>query len=156
MAASLRRSGFDTLNLAGGMCAWAAAGLPLVNHGGDPGLVVHREDPLNCETSLAALIGGAVMPSAHFYVRNHFATPVLDPELYELMVTGMVERPLHLRLRDLRNMPSQSIIATLECAGNGRVHFNPPVDGEQWHFGAASTAEWTGVPLGRRFWTGQA
>ena len=44
-------------------------------------------------------------------------------------------------------MPSQSLVATLECAGNGRAHFNPPVDGEQWHFGAASTAEWTGVPL---------
>jgi DMSO/TMAO reductase YedYZ molybdopterin-dependent catalytic subunit/rhodanese-related sulfurtransferase/glyoxylase-like metal-dependent hydrolase (beta-lactamase superfamily II) len=147
VTASLRRSGFDAVNLAGGMCAWAAAGLPVVSHGGDPGLVVHREEPLNCETSLAALIGGVVMPSAHFYVRNHFTTPVLDPELYELTVTGMVDRPLCLRLRDLRNMPSQSLVATLECAGNGRVHFDPPVAGEQWHFGAASTAEWTGVPL---------
>jgi DMSO/TMAO reductase YedYZ molybdopterin-dependent catalytic subunit len=25
--------------------------------------------------------------------------------------------------------------------------FDPPVDGEQWHLGAVSTAEWTGVPL---------
>ncbi len=147
VTASLRRSGFDAVNLAGGMCAWATAGLPVVNHGGDPGLVVHREDPLNCETSLAALIGSVVMPSAHFYVRNHFTTPVLDPELYELAVRGMVERPLRLRLRDLHKMPSQSLVATLECAGNGRVHFDPPVDGEQWRFGAASTAEWTGVPL---------
>ena len=79
VAASLRRSGFDAVNLAGGICAWAAAGLPVVSHGGDPGLVVHREDPLNCETSLPALIGGVVMPTAHFYVRNHFTTPVLDP-----------------------------------------------------------------------------
>ena len=114
---------------------------------GDPGLVVHREDPLNCETSLPALIGGAVMPTAHFYVRNHFTTPVLDPQLYELTVTGMIERPSRLRLRDLHNLPKQSLVATLECAGNGRVHFNPPVAGEQWHVGAASTAEWTGVPL---------
>ena len=114
---------------------------------GDSGLVVRREQPLNCETSLAALIGGVITPSAHFYIRNHFATPVLDPEQHELTVTGMVARPLRLRMRDLRNMPSQSFIATLECAGNGRVHFDPPVDGEQWGFGAASTAEWTGVPL---------
>jgi DMSO/TMAO reductase YedYZ molybdopterin-dependent catalytic subunit len=147
VTASLRQSGFDAVNLAGGMCAWAAAGLPVVTHGGDPGLVVHREEPLNCETSLAALIGGVVMPNAHFYVRNHFTTPALDPELYELTVTGMVERPLRLRLRDLHNMPSQSLVATLECAGNGRVHFDPPVEGEQWHDAAASTAEWTGVPL---------
>jgi DMSO/TMAO reductase YedYZ molybdopterin-dependent catalytic subunit len=50
-------------------------------------------------------------------------------------------------LRDLQNMPSQSLVATLECAGNGRSLFDPPVDGEQWRFGAASTAEWIGVPL---------
>ncbi|WP_084187780.1 molybdopterin-dependent oxidoreductase [Mycobacterium paraffinicum] len=147
VTALLRRSGFDAVNLAGGMCAWAAAGLPIVSHGAEPGLVVHREDPLNCETSLPALIGGVVMPSTHFYVRNHFATPVLDPQLYQLTVTGLVERPLCLSLRDLHNLPRQSLLATLECAGNGRAHFDPPVDGEQWQSGAASTAEWTGVPL---------
>jgi DMSO/TMAO reductase YedYZ molybdopterin-dependent catalytic subunit len=147
VTAALRRSGFDAVNLAGGMCAWAAAGLPVVTSGGDPGLVVHREEPLNCETSIAALIGGVVMPNARFYVRNHFPTPTIDPELYELTVTGLVERPLSLRVRDLQNMPSQSLVATLEFTGNGRSLFDPPVDGEQWRFGAASTAEWTGVPL---------
>lgn len=147
VTASLRRSGFDAVNLAGGMCAWAAAGLPVVKDGAGAGLVVHREEPLNCETSLAALVGSVVMPSTHFYIRNHFTAPVLDPELHELTVTGMVDRPLRLRLRDLRDMPLQSIVATLECAGNGRFRFDPPVDGEQWHSGAASTAEWTGVPL---------
>jgi DMSO/TMAO reductase YedYZ molybdopterin-dependent catalytic subunit len=147
VTASLRRSGFDAVNLAGGMCAWAAAGLPVVAGGSDPGLVVHQEQPLNCETSIAALIGGVVMPNARFYVRNHFATPPIDPERYELTVIGLVERPLRLGLRDLQKMPSQSLVATLECAGNGRSLFDPPVAGEQWRLGAASTAEWTGVPL---------
>lgn len=147
VTAALRRCGFDAVNLAGGMCAWAGAGLPVVHHGSGPGLVVHREEPLNCETSLPALIGGVVMPSAHFYVRNHFPTPVLDPDLYALTITGMVERPLRFGLRDLYNMPSSSLVVTLECAGNGRARFDPPVPGEQWRFGAASTAEWTGVPL---------
>jgi DMSO/TMAO reductase YedYZ molybdopterin-dependent catalytic subunit/rhodanese-related sulfurtransferase/glyoxylase-like metal-dependent hydrolase (beta-lactamase superfamily II) len=147
VTASLRLLGFDAVNLAGGMCSWASAGLPVVSGGSDPGLIVYREDPLNCETSIAALIGGVVMPNARFYVRNHFATPALDPESFELTVTGLVERPLRLSLRDLRNMPSQSLVATLECAGNGRSMFDPPVEGEQWRFSAASTAEWTGVPL---------
>jgi rhodanese-related sulfurtransferase/glyoxylase-like metal-dependent hydrolase (beta-lactamase superfamily II) len=119
VTASLRRSGFDAVNLAGGMCAWAATGLPVL--AGDPGLVVHREQPLNCETSIAALIGGVVMPNARFYVRNHFATPALDPESFELTITGLVERPLTLGLRDLHHMPAQSLVATLECAGNGRI-----------------------------------
>ncbi|WP_082969658.1 MULTISPECIES: molybdopterin-dependent oxidoreductase [unclassified Mycobacterium] len=147
VTALLRRSGFDAVNLAGGMCAWAAAGLPIVSHGGDTGLVVQREDPLNCETSLQQLIGGVVTPSAHFYVRNHFPTPVLDPQLYQLAVTGLVERRLCLSLDDLYQLPKQSLVTTLECAGNGRLHFDPPVDGEQWDLGAASTAEWTGVRL---------
>jgi DMSO/TMAO reductase YedYZ molybdopterin-dependent catalytic subunit/rhodanese-related sulfurtransferase/glyoxylase-like metal-dependent hydrolase (beta-lactamase superfamily II) len=147
VTASLRRSGFEAVNLTGGMCAWAAAGLPVVSGGGDPGMVIHREHPLNCETSIAALIGGAVMPNARFYVRNHFPTPALDPERYKLAVGGLVERPLRLSLRDLQNMPSKSLVVTLECAGNGRSLFSPPVAGEQWRFGAASTAEWTGVPL---------
>jgi DMSO/TMAO reductase YedYZ molybdopterin-dependent catalytic subunit/glyoxylase-like metal-dependent hydrolase (beta-lactamase superfamily II)/rhodanese-related sulfurtransferase len=141
------RSGSASANLAGRMCASTTTGLPVVGEDTEPGLVVHREEPLNCETSLGTLIGGVVTPTANFYIRNHFTTPMLDPQCYELTVTGMVERPLRLRLRDLRDMPSESLVATLECAGNGRVHFDPPVAGEQWRFGAASTAEWTGVPL---------
>jgi DMSO/TMAO reductase YedYZ molybdopterin-dependent catalytic subunit len=62
-------------------------------------------------------------------------------------VGGLVERPLDFSLRDLHNMRSQTIVATLECAGNGRTMFDPPVGGEKWNLGAVSTAEWTGVPL---------
>ncbi len=144
---SMRTWGFDAVNLAGGMCAWASAGLPTAT-AVDDGLVVHRINPLNCETAIPALVGGVVMPNARFYVRNHFETPTLDATDWQLTVDGLVERPLRLSLRDLQNMRSQSFVATLECAGNGRSMFDPPVDGEQWNLGAVSTAEWTGVPLG--------
>lgn len=143
---SLGAWGFDAVNLAGGMCAWASAGLPVVS-ARDAGLVVHRADPLNCETSISALIGGVVMPNARFYVRNHFATPTLDATTWRLEVSGLVERSLRLSLRDLQNMRSETLVATLECAGNGRSMFDPAVEGEQWQLGAVSTAEWTGVPL---------
>ncbi|MEW6581814.1 MAG: sulfite oxidase, partial [Actinomycetota bacterium] len=113
----------------------------------EAGLVVHRAHPLNCETSVPALIGGVVMPNAHFYVRNHFAIPVLDPSAWRLDVTGLVERPLSLSLRDLQRMRTQALVVTLECAGNGRSRLDPRVEGEQWDLGAVSTAEWTGVPL---------
>lgn len=113
----------------------------------DAGLVVHRAHPLNCEMSIPALIGGVVMPNAHFYVRNHFQIPLLDPVTWRLKVGGFVERPLSFSLRELQNLPSQTLVMTLECAGNGRSLLNPPVEGEQWDFGAVSTAEWTGVPL---------
>jgi DMSO/TMAO reductase YedYZ molybdopterin-dependent catalytic subunit len=113
----------------------------------EAGLVVHRAQPLNCETSIPALIGGVVMPNAHFYVRNHFEIPMLDPATWNLSVGGLVERPLQLSLRDLRGMRSQTQFVTLECAGNGRSLLSPPVEGEQWDLGAVSTAEWTGVAL---------
>ncbi len=148
VAEALRTWGFDAVNLSGGMTAWAVAGLPVVTTGpGSAGLVVHRTRPLNCETSIPALIGGVVMPNARFYVRNHFETPRLDPVSWRLEVRGLVERPLRLSLRDLHSMRSETLVATLECAGNGRFAFDPPADGEQWQLGAVSTAEWTGVPL---------
>src|SRR5260370_31357019 len=113
----------------------------------ESGLVVHRAHPLNCETSIPALMGGVVMPNARFYVRNHFYIPNLDPENYRLRVGGLVERPLSLSLHELRAMRSHSQAITLECAGNGRSLFDPPIEGEKWDLGAVSTAEWTGVPL---------
>jgi len=148
VAEALHAWGFDAVNLSGGMTAWAVAGLPVVTPGPDiTGLVMHRANPLNCETSIPALIGGVVMPNARFYVRNHFETPRLDPASWQLEVSGLVERPLRLSLHDLHNMRSETVVATLECAGNGRSAFDPPADGEQWQLGAVSTAEWTGVPL---------
>src|SRR5438093_8962402 len=100
-------------------------------HAIDAGLVVHRAHPLNCETSIPALIGGVVMPNAHFYVRNHFQIPRLDTSTWRLQVGGLVERPLTLGLRDLTRMRSESMVVTLECAGNGRYALDPPVEGEK-------------------------
>jgi len=113
----------------------------------EAGLVVRRAHPLNCETSIPLLIGGVVMPNARFYVRNHFQIPKLNPSIWRLNVGGLVERPLSLSLRDLKNMRSQTLVVTLECAGNGRSLLDPPIEGERWDLGAVSTAEWTGVPL---------
>jgi len=113
----------------------------------DAGLVVHRAHPLNCETPIPELVGGVVMPNARFYVRSHFQISNLDPATFRLTVSGCVERPLSLSLRDLHGMPSQTLIVTLECAGNGRTLFHPTVEGEKWNLGAVSTAEWTGVPM---------
>ena len=113
----------------------------------DAGLVVHRAHPLNCETSIPALVGGVVMPNARFYVRNHFQIPNLDAATFRVSVGGVVERALSLSMDDLRRMPSHTLVVTLECAGNGRTLFDPRIEGEKWNLGAVSTAEWTGVPL---------
>ena len=110
-------------------------------------MVVHRAHPLNCETSIPALIGGVVMPNAHFYVRNQFQAPTIGGSAWRLEVSGLVERPMAVSLRELSRMPTETRVVTLECAGNGRYALDPPVEGEPWRLGAVSTAEWTGVPL---------
>ena len=58
----------------------------------DAGLVVHRAHPLNCETSIPALLGGVVMPNARFYMRNNFQIPRLDASTFRLTVSGLVLR----------------------------------------------------------------
>ena len=113
----------------------------------DAAMIVHRADPLNCETSIPALIGGVVMPNRRFYLRNHFHVPKLDSSNWRLNVIGLVDRPLSLSLRELARMPTQTQFVTLECAGNGRSLLSPRVNGEQWNLGAVSTAEWSGVSL---------
>jgi DMSO/TMAO reductase YedYZ molybdopterin-dependent catalytic subunit/rhodanese-related sulfurtransferase len=158
---ALRARGYDAVNLTGGMCAWTSAGLPVETepavttldpdqdgrHALEQGMLVHRTEPLNCETAIPALIGGVVMPNARFYVRNHFATPTIDAERWRLDVVGLVERPLSLSAHNLSDLPIDTRVVTLECAGNGRYRLDPAVEGEPWRLGAVSTAEWTGVPL---------
>ena len=110
------------------------------------GLVVHQTESLNCETPPAAL-GADVTPTAHFYRRNHFPLPVLDEAAWRLDVGGLVQQPLSLSLHELTQLPAETAVVTLECAGNGRALFRPSATGVQWDLGAVSTAAWTGPRL---------
>lgn len=112
----------------------------------DPRLVIVSREPFNAELPLPEQLG-VITPTALFYARNHFPVPQLRTEDWRLRVEGDVARPLQLTYEDVRAMPSRTLLATLECAGNGRVSFQPPAEGEPWQYGAASTAEWTGTPL---------
>ena len=73
--------------------------------------------------------------------------PRVDEASWRLAVDGDVATPLSLSVGDLRRMPATTLTATLECAGNGRAFFDPPVAGIQWGRGAVGTARWTGVRL---------
>ena len=106
-------------------------------------LVYLSRDPLNAETRLERQLG-LLTPASRHYVRDHFAIPA-PPE--RLVIDGAVRTPLQLDPGDLRSLPRRSLVATLECAGNGRAFLDPPAAGEQWRTGAVSTAEWTGASL---------
>src|SRR6202022_4152579 len=110
------------------------------------GLIIRQTDPNNLEMPFDQL-GDFITPSELFYIRSHFPTPELDPVAYRLSIRGAVRNELSLSYADIRAMPSRTCVATLECAGNGRVYLVPPAPGAQWELGAVGNAEWTGVPL---------
>jgi DMSO/TMAO reductase YedYZ molybdopterin-dependent catalytic subunit len=109
-------------------------------------LIVHSARPEDLETP-AHLLTSWITPNELFYVRSHFYTPAVSLESWRLHVDGNVERPLHLTLDAIRAMHPATHVVTLECAGNGRAFYQPPVAGVQWRKGAVGTARWTGVRL---------
>jgi DMSO/TMAO reductase YedYZ molybdopterin-dependent catalytic subunit len=110
------------------------------------GLIIRQKEPKNLEAPFDR-IDSYLTPTELFYIRSHFPTPKLERASYQLRIDGAVSHPLTLSYEDLRNMRSETRVATLECAGNGRVFLVPQVQGAQWELGAVSNAEWTGVPL---------
>src|ERR1700710_3045534 len=97
---------------------------------------------------------GYLTPVEKFFVRNHTATEAIDPLRYRLNVFGSgLKDPngLSFSLRELRAMPSETRIAFMECAGNGRSFFGSqqrtPAPGSAWKVGAVGVAKWHGVPL---------
>jgi DMSO/TMAO reductase YedYZ molybdopterin-dependent catalytic subunit len=111
-----------------------------------PGLIVRQTSPLNLEFPFSSLTDW-VVPNAQFFVRNHFRMPEIDPAAWRLTISGAVERPLEVSLDDIRAMPATRLAAVIECAGNGRVYYEPAREGLQWQNGAVGNAVWMGVPL---------
>jgi DMSO/TMAO reductase YedYZ molybdopterin-dependent catalytic subunit len=109
-------------------------------------LIVHSARPQDLETPVN-LLTSWITPNDLFYVRSHFYTPTIDEAQWMLQVDGDVATPLTLRLDELMRMRPRTLPVTLECAGNGRGNYQPPVAGVQWRKGAVGTARWTGVPL---------
>ena len=107
------------------------------------GLVMINPAPYNAEAPPGALAAD-ITPTELHYVRSNFPVPTHDGALE---IGGAVDNPMTLTLDDLRSMPAQDAIVTLECAGNGRLEMRPLPTGEPWGDYAASTARWTGVPL---------
>jgi DMSO/TMAO reductase YedYZ molybdopterin-dependent catalytic subunit len=109
-------------------------------------LNVRSQDPL-CASASLSYLDDELTPTRHFFIRNHFAIPRLDPSSWALSVWGEVERPFMLRYKDLKGLPSKEVVCLLECAGNSRSTMQPPAEGVPWDHGAVGTARWRGVPV---------
>ena len=65
---------------------------------------------------------------------------------WRMQVEGAVSRPFELTYDELIKMPSRTVSAVLEDAGNNRAYVDD-LGGTQWGMGAVGCARWTGVPL---------
>jgi len=91
---------------------------------------------------------GIITPSGLHYERHHAGVPAIDPDRHQLLIHGLVERPLVLSMEDIARYPSVSRLHFLECSGNTPGWAKPKKEwtAQDTH-GLLSCSEWTGVPL---------
>ena len=94
---------------------------------------------------------GTITPADLHFERHHAGIPDIRADRHELLVHGMVERPMVFSIADLKRYPSVARTYFLECSGNGGGAYNRermPVEiSPQALDGLLSTSEWIGVPV---------
>ena len=123
-----------------GASAWFKDPTPFIRHE-DKGLEARLEN-----------MRGMITPRHLFFVRNNSVSVGLDTTDWRLSVEGdAVTEPMALSYQHITNLPSRTLIAYLECAGNHRAMFDivqgRAAKGTQWMTGAIGNGEWTGVSL---------
>ena len=99
------------------------------------------------------LLDGMITPNGVFFTIVHGGVPEIDPSVHQLVIHGLVKRPLVFSLDTLLRYPMTSRIVFLECGGNSAPLFSPqPLQADvQALHGLVSCAEWTGVKLSTLF-----
>ena len=95
------------------------------------------------------LLNGSFTPNGLHFVISHSGNPDIDPDQHQLVIHGLVDRPLRFSLDALMRYPMESRMTFVECGGNSAALFSPePIDSNvQLIHGLVSCAEWTGVML---------
>jgi sulfane dehydrogenase subunit SoxC len=92
---------------------------------------------------------GIITPSGLHNIRSHSGTPDIDPKQHQLLLHGLVSRPLMFSMDALWRYPMTTRIYFLECSGNSNRNLVPKpaqVPAGALH-GNLACSEWTGVPL---------
>ena len=89
----------------------------------------------------------SITPHGMHYLLIHFDIPEVDVETWRLSIGGLVSRPTSLSMAQIKELPSRTLLVTMECAGNGRALLSPRAISQPWLLEAIGTAEWTGTPL---------
>jgi DMSO/TMAO reductase YedYZ molybdopterin-dependent catalytic subunit len=122
---------------------------PLVKYPQKRPMIGLTSRPPQLETPFAVFDDNVITPNDAFFVRYHLAgIPLeIDPDTYTIEIKGKVDKPLTLKLADLKRMPAIEIVAVNQCSGNSRGFSEPRVAGGQLGNGAMGNAKWRGVPL---------
>jgi len=110
------------------------------------GMIVRSSRPEDLEMA-ASGFADYITPAERFFVRTHVYVPAVKLNDWRLRVEGEVSSPLSLAMNDLRAFPTVEVVSVLECGGNGRSFYDPPVAGVQWTNGACGNGRWRGVRL---------
>src|SRR4051795_11959545 len=106
--------------------------------------------PPQLETPFPVFNENVITPNDAFFVRYHLANipfSDIDPDTWTVEIKGKVDKPLKLKLADLKRMPAIDLVAVNQCSGNSRGFSEPRVAGGQLANGAMGNARWRGVPL---------
>ncbi len=118
--------------------------------GEQPRRIINRPSPSSSSRTPLQDLRGIITPADLHFERHHAGIPAIDPERYELLIHGMVDRPMTFSLSDLKRYPATSQLCFVECSGNGGAAYRTNAAREvtpQQIDGLTSTSEWTGVPL---------
>ncbi len=77
-------------------------------------------------------------PQDQVFSVQHYGIPKFDYNDYRLEIGGLVSQPKQLTVEQIKALPKQEVVTTLECAGNGS---NPGF------MNAVCNSRWGGTPL---------
>ncbi len=120
----------------------------LVRFPGKTELLLLTSSPPQLETPLS-YFKELITPNEALFVRWHLANIPTEVDLasWRLNIHGTVNKPVSFSFDELKKFEKVSYTAVIQCAGNGRSFFNPPVFGGQWLNGAMGNVTWGGVRL---------
>ena len=93
-------------------------------------------------------IDGIITPNGLCFERHHGGRAEVNPADYQLMINGLVEKPMIFTLEDLKRFPRINRIYFLECAANSGMEWRgAQLNGCQFTHGMVHCVMYTGVPL---------
>lgn len=123
-----------------GVMAWLSPASQSFAQAADAGeLVPFLDEPRTAPNRLDwEVLDSWLTPQDQVFSVQHYGVPEFDYNNYRLEIGGMVKSPKQFTVEQLKTLPKEEVVMTLECAGNGS---NPGF------MNALCNNRWGGTPL---------